>query len=136
MCDIWKTRETNIFGVRHLEPQLNSIRRLGVRWIVFSGGEPLMNTELPQMCSILRNEGIRLTVLTTGLLLKKCATAVAASFDDVIVSLDGPPHVHDAIRRVDGAFALLRSGIHALKAIRSDIRITARSTIQNRITAT
>lgn len=130
MCDIWKTRETKIFGVRDLEPQLDSIRRLGVRWIVFSGGEPLMNPELPRLCSVLREERIRLTLLSTGLLLKKCAGAVAASFDDVIVSLDGPPEIHDAVRRVDGAFALLQTGIHALRETRPDIPVTARSTIQ------
>jgi len=38
----------------------------------------------------LGDAGIRLTLLSTGLLLKKCASSVAASFDDVIVSLDGP----------------------------------------------
>jgi Fe-coproporphyrin III synthase len=130
MCDIWKTRETRIFGVHELTPQLESIRRLGVRWIVFSGGEPLMNPELPEVCSILRKEGIRLTLLSTGLLLKKNASDVAASFDDVIVSLDGPQEIHDAIRRVEGAFALLQAGIHALREVRPEIRITARSTVQ------
>ncbi len=130
MCDIWKTREAKIFRVSDLEPQLESIRQLGVRWIVFSGGEPLMNPELPQLCSILGDAGIRLTLLSTGLLLKKCASSVAASFDDVIVSLDGPPAVHDAIRRVEGAFGLLQGGICALREVRRDIQITARSTVQ------
>lgn len=130
MCDIWKTREAKTFHVSDLESQLESIRRLGVRWIVFSGGEPLMNPELPQLCSILRDVGIRLTLLSTGLLLKKSASSVAASFDDVIVSLDGPPAVHDTVRRVDGAFGLLQAGIHALREVRRDLQITARSTIQ------
>jgi MoaA/NifB/PqqE/SkfB family radical SAM enzyme len=130
MCDIWKTREVRIFGVRELEPQLDSIRRLGVRWIVFSGGEPLMNPELPEVCPILRAEGIRLTLLSTGLLLKKHAGAVAANFDDVIVSLDGPPEIHDQIRRVEGAFALLQMGIRALREQRPGMRITARTTVQ------
>lgn len=130
MCDIWKNRENKTFGVRELEPQLNSIRRMGVRWIVFSGGEPLMNPELPRVCTILRAEGIRLTLLTTGLLLQKCAEEVAASFDDVIVSLDGPREIHDSIRRVRGAFDQLQEGILALRHIRHDIRITARSTVQ------
>jgi MoaA/NifB/PqqE/SkfB family radical SAM enzyme len=97
---------------------------------VFSGGEPLMNPELPQLCSILRDAGIRLTLLSTGLLLKKCARSVAASFDDVIVSLDGPPAIHDAIRRVEGAFGLLQAGICALREVREDMQITARSTVQ------
>jgi MoaA/NifB/PqqE/SkfB family radical SAM enzyme len=130
MCDIWKTPEQKTFGVRALEPQLESIRRLGVRWIVFSGGEPLMNSELPELCALLRAEGIRLTLLTTGLLLKKCAADVAANFDDVIVSLDGPREIHDAIRRVRGAFDLLQGGISALRNIRPEIRITVRCTVQ------
>jgi len=130
MCDIWKTRDQNKIGVREIEPQLESIRRLGVRWIVFSGGEPLMNAELPEMCSLLRAEGIRLTLLSTGLLLKKCADDVTANFDDVIVSLDGPREIHDGIRRVPGAFDLLREGVLTLRNIRPNIKITARSTLQ------
>jgi Fe-coproporphyrin III synthase len=130
MCDIWKNRENKIFRARDLELQLDSIRRLRVRWIVFSGGEPLMNPELPEMCAVLRKEGIRLTLLSTGLLLKKYATPVANGFDDVIVSLDGPPEIHNRIRRVSEAFQVLHVGIRALRAVRPDIRITARSTIQ------
>jgi Fe-coproporphyrin III synthase len=130
MCDIWKTREPKIFGVHDLLPQLDSIRRLGVRWIVFSGGEPLMNSELPQLCAILQSEGIRLTLLSTGLLLRKYAETVATSFDDVIVSLDGPPSIHNAIRRVEDAFGLLQNGIRAVRQVRPDMRITARSTVQ------
>jgi len=130
MCDIWKTRESKTFGVPELQAQLDSIRRLGVRWVVFSGGEPLMNSELPELGSILRKEGIRLTLLTTGLLLKKNAASIAASFDDVIASLDGPPEIHDRIRGVERAFALLQEGVCTLKEVRPDIRITARSTVQ------
>jgi Fe-coproporphyrin III synthase len=130
MCDIWKTRDQKKIGVREMEPQLESIRRLGVRWIVFSGGEPLMNSELPEVCSLLRAEGIRLTLLSTGLLLKKCAADVAENFSDVIVSLDGPREIHDGIRRVSGAFELLREGVCAVRNISSSIKITARSTVQ------
>ncbi|HXW61704.1 MAG TPA: radical SAM protein [Candidatus Acidoferrales bacterium] len=130
MCDIWKTRESKIFEVAALERQVHSIRRLGVRWIVFSGGEPLLNPELPQLCAVLRKEGIRLTLLSTGLLLKKHACDVAIGFDDLIVSLDGPPEIHDRIRRVDRAFVLLQEGVASVKDIRPDVRITARCTVQ------
>jgi Fe-coproporphyrin III synthase len=130
MCDIWKSRDHKKIGVREIKLQLESIRRLEVRWIVFSGGEPLMNSELPEMCALLRAEGIRLTLLSTGLLLKKCAAEVAENFNDVIVSLDGPREIHDGIRRVPGAFDLLHEGIRALRNMRPDIEITARSTVQ------
>jgi MoaA/NifB/PqqE/SkfB family radical SAM enzyme len=130
MCDIWKTSPGKALQARDLQPHLESIRRLGVRWLVFSGGEPLMNPELPELCAILRAEGIRLTLLTTGLLLGKNADQVVASFDDVIVSLDGPPPVHDAIRRVAGAFALLRSGVEALRERRANFPVSARTVVQ------
>jgi MoaA/NifB/PqqE/SkfB family radical SAM enzyme len=130
MCDIWKTRESKSFRISDLVPHLSSIRRLGVRWVVFSGGEPLLNPDLPLLCSVLRAEGIRLTLLSTGILLQKCAAEVATSFDEVIVSLDGPPEIHNDIRRVKGAFEILQTGVQALRELRPDIRLTARSTVQ------
>jgi MoaA/NifB/PqqE/SkfB family radical SAM enzyme len=130
MCDIWKTRSGTAFSVRDLEPHLASIRRLGVQWLVFSGGEPLLNPELPLLCAILREEKIRLTLLTTGLLLEKNADAVAESFDDVIVSLDGPREIHDTIRRIDGAFGLIQTGINAVRKRRAEFRITGRTVVQ------
>jgi MoaA/NifB/PqqE/SkfB family radical SAM enzyme len=130
MCDIWKTSPGRALRAHDLKPHLESIRRLGVRWIVFSGGEPLMNPELPELCAMFRAEKIRLTLLTTGLLLGKNADQVAASFDDVIVSLDGPPPVHDAVRRVAGAFSLLSAGVKALRERRHNFPITARTVVQ------
>ena len=130
MCDIWKTRESHAFRPADLTPHLESIRHLGVRWMVFSGGEPLLNGELPELCSMLRREGVRLTLLTTGLLLEKQAAQVAECFDDAIVSLDGPESVHNAIRRIDTAFALIQSGRKALRKRRPAFRMTARTTVQ------
>jgi len=130
MCDIWKTKDSHALQSGDLQPHLDSIRHLGVRWVVLSGGEPLLNSEWPQLCSLLRREGIRVTLLTTGLLLAKHAAQVAELFDDIIVSLDGPERVHDAIRRVDKAFALLQRGVDALRKQRPSLRITARTTIQ------
>jgi MoaA/NifB/PqqE/SkfB family radical SAM enzyme len=130
MCDIWRTRDATTFTAADLERQLPSLRRLGVRWVVFSGGEPLMNPELPQLCELLRSQGIRTTLLTTGLLLEKRAREVADSFDDAIISLDGPPTIHDAIRRVKGAFDRIATGVQVLRAIRPGLPISARSTVQ------
>jgi Fe-coproporphyrin III synthase len=130
MCDIWKTKDSHSLSSADLRPHLESIRRLGVRWVVFSGGEPLLNGEWPQLCSTFRQEGIRLTLLTTGLLLGKQAAQVAELFDDIIISLDGPERIHDAIRRVDKAFALLRRGVASVRQLRPSLNITSRTTVQ------
>jgi MoaA/NifB/PqqE/SkfB family radical SAM enzyme len=129
MCDIWRIREVREITARDLEPHLDSMRRLAVRWVVFSGGEPLMHSNLSALSRLLRAEGIRVTLLTAGLLLKRFAGDVAAHMDDVIVSLDGPPEVHDRIRGVPGAFRRLAQGITALRR-HGPIPIQARCTVQ------
>ena len=130
MCDIWQIRQVREIRAEDLQPHVDSLRRLGVRWVVFSGGEPQMHTDLAGLSRLLRAEGIRLTILTAGLLLESQANAVAEIVDDVIVSLDGPPEVHDRIRRVPRAFERLERGIGALRSVRPDIMIRARSTVQ------
>lgn len=129
MCDIWKTSETSSLRPADLERQMDSIRALGVRWVVFTGGEPLLNREFPELCRILHQEQIHVTLLTTGLLLRKYARQVTESFDDIVVSLDGPEQIHDEIRRVPGGYALLGEGIAAVRDL-SSVRITARCTVQ------
>ena len=130
MCDIWRIREQRNLRPDDLRPHLASMRSLHVRWVVFSGGEAQLNSELPLLAEMLRGEGIRLTLLTAGLLLQAQAAKVARLMDDVIVSLDGPPEVHDAIRRVPRAFSRLAAGVAALRELRPDMPVSARTTVQ------
>ncbi len=83
-----------------------------------------------QKRSLLRDRKIHLTLLTTGLLLHKRAEEVATLFDDIIVSLDGPPEIHDAIRRVSGAYNLIHKGIAAVRHYNPSMPITCRTTVQ------
>jgi MoaA/NifB/PqqE/SkfB family radical SAM enzyme len=130
MCDIWKREEGVEVKTAALQRHRESLRGLGVRWVVLSGGEPLLHSDLRALCTFFRELNIRLTLLTTGLLLTKRALEVSELFDDIIVSLDGPPAVHDAIRQVNGAFQLIRSGVAAVRQLRPAIRITGRTTVQ------
>ena len=129
MCDIWKIRHVRQITDRDLEPHLASLRGLKVRWVIFSGGEPLMHSDLPALCRLLRAEGIRVTLLTAGLLLERFAGEVAEHTDDVIISLDGPSEIHDRIRGVPGAWRRLERGVAALRSHRP-ISIQARCTVQ------
>jgi MoaA/NifB/PqqE/SkfB family radical SAM enzyme len=132
MCDIWKTAEVREISAEDLERHVESMERLGVEWVVFSGGEPLMHSDLFRLCTILRERRIRITILSSGLLLERHARAVAGHVDDVIVSLDGPPEIHDSIRGVPGAYKMLAAGIRAIRSFDEGFRITARCTIQKR----
>ena len=130
MCDIWKITDAAEMSAEDLERHVASIESLGVAWAVFTGGEPLMHSDLFRLCGILRERAIRVSVLSTGLLLARYAAAIAENVDDLIVSLDGPPEIHDGIRRVPGAFAMLQAGVRTLREIRPDFQITARLTVQ------
>jgi len=130
MCDIWKIRDPQEITPRDLESQIKSFRDLDVRWAVFTGGEPQRNANLFTLADMIRTEGIRVTLLTAGLLLEAQADQIAESIDDVIVSLDGPPAVHDQIRRVPRSFERIAAGVKALRRCRPDIVVGARCTVQ------
>lgn len=130
MCDIWKGTDQAEITEEDLTRHLADIEELSVKWVIFSGGEPLMHSDLFRLSDLLRARGIRVTLLSTGLLLNRYAHQIATRIDDVIVSLDGPPQIHDQIRRVPGAFAQLERGVRAIHEFSQDYRITARCTIQ------
>jgi len=130
MCDIWKIREPHELALETLDRQLDSFEKLGVEWVALTGGEPQRHSHFAEFTTALRARGVRVTMLTAGVLLEADAKLVTGAVDDVIVSLDGPPEVHDRIRRIPSAFAKLESGIRALRAIRPSMCIGARCTVQ------
>lgn len=130
MCDIWQIREAKQLTPADLEQQLGSLRALGVQWVVFSGGEPQLNEKWSYLARMFRSAKIRVTLLTAGLLLQAQAQAVVDSVDDVIVSLDGPPSVHNRIRRVPDAFEKLANGVGTLRGLRPGMEVRARCTVQ------
>jgi MoaA/NifB/PqqE/SkfB family radical SAM enzyme len=130
MCDIWKIREPKEITPADLERHLDSFRKLGVRWVVLSGGEPQRNRQFCTLARMLRGLGIRVTLLTAGTLLSSEAELLEAAIDDVIVSLDGPAPVHNRIRRTPLAFELLVDGVRSLRRFRPEMIIRARCTVQ------
>jgi Fe-coproporphyrin III synthase len=130
MCDIWKRESTSEITAADMEKHRESLRRLKVERVVLTGGEALMHSDLQSLCTFFRELNVRLTLLTTGLLLARRAPDVVALFDEVIVSLDGPPQVHDKVRRVRGCFERIEQGVIAVRHLHRQMRITARTTVQ------
>jgi MoaA/NifB/PqqE/SkfB family radical SAM enzyme len=111
-CDYWRNGLTDmrLDSVRRLLPDLT---RLHTRVALISGGEPLLNPEWPQIAELLRRQGLKLWLLTSGLSLAKHARRAAELFDAVTVSLDGTdPETYQAIRGLD-AFDKVCEGIRA-----------------------
>jgi MoaA/NifB/PqqE/SkfB family radical SAM enzyme len=133
MCDIWKANAMKRELSRDdLEHQIPSLRNLHVQRVVLSGGEALMHSNLWLLCELLRdlNDDLQITLLSTGLLLKRFAGEVVKWCDEVIVSLDGSREVHDSIRRIPRAFDRLAEGVAALREQRSGYPVSARCVLQ------
>jgi MoaA/NifB/PqqE/SkfB family radical SAM enzyme len=131
MCDIWKANAAGReLSDEALAVHVAAIRRLRVRRVMLTGGEPLLHSNLWSLCDRLLADGISITLVTTGLLAARWASAIASRIDTVVVSLDGSPAVHDLVRRVPGAFDRLAAGVQALGATATPPRLIARSVVQ------
>jgi Fe-coproporphyrin III synthase len=131
MCDIWKANaDKRELSVADLDGYVDDIRRLRVQRVMLTGGEPLLHSNLWGLCDRLQANDIRVTLITTGLLLAPHAAAIARSVDAVVVSIDGPPDVHDAIRRVRGGFDRIARGLAALRDETEPPPVIVRSVVQ------
>ncbi len=130
MCDIWRDTTRSEIAPERVATWIDEWRSLGVSRVVLSGGEALMHSRLWELCAHLRDAGIGITILSTGLLLRRHANELVRYCDDVVVSLDGPAPVHDRIRNVPHAFGKLAEGVAAVKAAGAHVSVTARCTVQ------
>jgi MoaA/NifB/PqqE/SkfB family radical SAM enzyme len=139
MCDIWRATTRDEIDPAAVAAEARRWRALGVRRVVLSGGEPLMHRDLWALVRPLAEAGIGITLLSTGLLLARHAAPIARFVDDVVLSLDGPREVHDAIRQIPRAFDRLAEGVAAVRAaehtdvpqsISPFITLSARCTVQ------
>lgn len=95
-CDIWE-QPSPLISVDDARRNLADLRRLGVRVVDFTGGEPLLHPHLPELLRIARDFGLRTSVTTNGLLYPKRALALAGKVDLLhfsIDSADGEAHDH------------------------------------------
>jgi MoaA/NifB/PqqE/SkfB family radical SAM enzyme len=130
MCDIWKgNHHLRQLSERDVEGLLETLLRLGTQQVLMSGGEALLNPNFFRLCAILKKEGLRISLLSTGLLIGHHADQLLTLVDDIIVSLDGDESLHDQIRNIPGAFRKLKEGVQLLHSLRPDYRITARTVI-------
>jgi len=92
------------------------------------GGEPLLHADLPALLALLREAGFRAELNTSGSLLAERA-AELEGVDEWIVSIDGPPAIHDALRGRPGLFERVATGVERLRTRDGAARLAANLTI-------
>jgi len=130
MCDIWKdNKNLKQLTEKDIESLLSSFKKFSTQEVVMSGGEALLNANFFRFCEILQKEKIKITLLSTGLTLKKNTDQLFQFVNNVIVSLDGNETIHDRIRNIPGAYDKLKEAVQHIKSINPSYKITGRTVI-------
>ncbi len=91
---------------------LPKLKANGVKFIIFSGGEPLTRKDIYDIAARCRELGIVTYLSTNGLYVKTSnAERILDVFDYIGISIDGSPEVHDAFRGLKGSF------VESMKAV-------------------
>src|ERR1700722_3888291 len=124
-CNYWQTRWDDALDTEKAVATINRLGQFGIRYLRFTGGEPLLRRDLFQILqkADMRPFG-RVTLQTNGLLLKKLHNEINASpITKIAVSIDGLEASNDVIRGIRGYFNLAMEGIRLLK--NKQVRIVA-----------
>lgn len=104
----------------------------GLRHIVYSGGEPLLRQDFPEICKIFQSHNVKQTLLTNGLLLHKRLNELRGYFNEIIISLDGSAaKTHNEIRGID-SFNLIVEGIREAVRNQTANEISLRTVVQKK----
>lgn len=108
---------------------IDDLARFGVPVLLFSGGEPLMREDLPELAAYSVKKGIRAVISTNGTLIshQTARTLKDIGLSYVGISLDGMEEINDRFRGVKGAFQAAIEGIENCKA--AGVKVGLRFTI-------
>jgi 12,18-didecarboxysiroheme deacetylase len=108
---------------------IDDLSGFGVPVMLFSGGEPLVRPDLPELAAYAVEKGMRAVISTNGTLItaKMARTLKAIGLSYVGISLDGMEAVNDHFRGVPGAFKKALDGIRNCQA--AGIKVGLRFTI-------
>ncbi len=130
MCDIWKdNKNLKQLTEGDIMSLLTALKKFGTQQVLMSGGEALLNENFFLFCEILQRHKIKVSLLSTGLSIKKNAIPLTQLVNDIIVSLDGDETLHNEIRNIKDAYQKLKEGVQHIKSINPVYRITARTVI-------
>ena len=108
-CDIWE-RPSPYVTMEAVERNLRDLKRLKVKVIDFTGGEPLLHRQLPEFLQLAKQLGFITTVTSNGLLYPKYADKLRGLIDMLHFSLDyADADRHNASRGVPCYDHLIRS---------------------------
>jgi MoaA/NifB/PqqE/SkfB family radical SAM enzyme len=100
-CDIWALEPKQEATFVTIRQNLQDLRRLGVKYVDFTGGEPLLKEDVGGIYQEAKRQGFTTSMTTNTILYPKRAKEIQGLVDFLNFSLDGPDAAtHDQSRGV------------------------------------
>jgi MoaA/NifB/PqqE/SkfB family radical SAM enzyme len=100
-CDIWALEPKKEADFETIRRNLTDLHRLGVKYVDFTGGEPLLRSDVGEIYTEAKRQGFYTSMTTNTILYPKKAREVQGLVDFLNFSLDGPDaETHDHSRGV------------------------------------
>ena len=128
-CDWWRHGGEDDLSLDEIATVADALPALGTRVVAFSGGEPLLRPDVFDAAAMFRSRGLALHLLTSGVLLDRCADRVGEHFSRVFVSLDAATEERYADIRGVNALAAVGRGIARLRRAAPRVPVTVRATL-------
>ena len=125
-CNVW--RNNNLYNVPDVKfevakTNLVDLKRLGVKVVDFTGGEPLLNKDLPRILKFARDLGFFIQLSNNGSIYPKVAENIKNLVSQIGFSLDTlDPDKYKKIRGIDNFDNLMKS-IDIAKGFKENIVI-------------
>lgn len=124
-CDIWE-KPSPYITLADVEANLRDLKKMKVKVVDFTGGEPLLHRQLPEFVQMAKQLGFITTVTTNGMLYPKQAERLKGWVDMLHFSIDSAnAELHDTSRGVQ-CFDLLMQSLDLAQQLgeRPDLLLT------------
>jgi len=112
-CRIWKDdklKKTTDTSYKNARRNIDDLKKIGVRTIDFTGGEPLLNKELPDILTYAKKKDFFVKLSTNGILYPEKADELKGLPSRIYISFDTTDREeYKIIRGVDGFSKVLES---------------------------
>ncbi len=122
-----KDRSGKVLSTAQIKQQIQKLKRMGVFWLGFTGGEPLLNKDIVEIVAS-AGDDFTLKLFTTGVGLSEALAQDLkhAGLRYVSISLDHAEEViHDQIRGYEGAYQAVMQAIAIFKRIGVHVSVSS-----------
>lgn len=112
-CNIHKRPQEDIWTTELLKSTMSEMKNCGTQRVHFTGGEPMLRSDLGELIEYAKNLGFFVSMITNGHQIAERVDELRC-VDVVYLSYDGPPKVHSRLR---GEYNIseVKSALNALK---------------------